>query len=118
MIDDGLKRHFLARPDVARLVPEMEAAVAGAKLTVTEAARRLLGLLDEGGDSGRARPPGRGGTSSGGAVETHYFGALRSQRSTNQSSSSLSRGGPMSRQRLPSAARHSRWAAVGKERAA
>ncbi|TMA77538.1 MAG: hypothetical protein E6J77_22460 [Deltaproteobacteria bacterium] len=52
MIDDGLKRHFLARPDVARLVPEMEAAVAGAKLTVTEAARRLLGLLDEGGDSG------------------------------------------------------------------
>ena len=37
---------------MARLVPEMEAAVAGAKLTVTEAARRLLGLLDEGGDSG------------------------------------------------------------------
>ena len=52
MIDDGLKRHFLARADVARLLPEMEAAVADATLTATEAARRLLALLDEGGERG------------------------------------------------------------------
>src|SRR5207244_3277158 len=52
MIDDGLKRHFLARADVARLLPEMEAAVASATVTPTEAARRLLALLDEGGDGG------------------------------------------------------------------
>src|SRR5437899_5123389 len=52
MIDDGLKRHFLARADVARLLPEMEAAVADAKLTPTEAARRLLGVLDKGGHGG------------------------------------------------------------------
>src|SRR5262249_28958898 len=48
MVDDGLKGHFLAREDVRRLLPEMEAAVAGDKLTPTEAARRLLALLDEG----------------------------------------------------------------------
>ena len=54
MIDDGLKRHFLAREDVASLLPEMEAAVAGAKLTPTEAARRLLALLDK-GDRGGGR---------------------------------------------------------------
>jgi LAO/AO transport system kinase len=47
MIDDGLKRHFLDRPDVARLLPEIEAAVLGAKLTPTEGARRLLALLDD-----------------------------------------------------------------------
>src|SRR5438132_1159051 len=52
MIDDGLKRHFLARDDIARLLPEMEAAVAGAKLTPTEAARRLLAMVDKGGDGG------------------------------------------------------------------
>jgi LAO/AO transport system kinase len=52
MIDDGLKRHFLAREDVARLLPEMEAAVAGAKLTPTEAARRLLAVVDTDGDGG------------------------------------------------------------------
>jgi LAO/AO transport system kinase len=56
MIDDGLKRHFLAREDVRRLMPEMEAAVAGATLTPTEAARRLLALLDEGGDGGERSP--------------------------------------------------------------
>jgi LAO/AO transport system kinase len=50
MIDEGLKQHFLARGDVARLLPEMEAAVASAALTPTEAARRLLALLD--GDDG------------------------------------------------------------------
>jgi LAO/AO transport system kinase len=52
MIDDGLKRHFLAREDVARLLPEMEAAVASASLTPTEAARRLLDLLGGGDDGG------------------------------------------------------------------
>jgi len=46
MIDDGLKRHFMARDDVRRLLPDMEAAIASAKLTPTEAARRLLALLD------------------------------------------------------------------------
>src|SRR5439155_878296 len=48
----GLKRHFLARADVARLLPELEAAVASATVTPTEAARRVLALLDEGGDGG------------------------------------------------------------------
>jgi LAO/AO transport system kinase len=47
MIDDGLKQHFLARDDVRRQLPEMEAAVASARLTPTEAARRLLALLDD-----------------------------------------------------------------------
>ena len=50
MIDDGLKSHFLGRKDVRRLLPEMEAAVGNGKLTPTEAARRLLALLDEGAD--------------------------------------------------------------------
>jgi GTPase len=48
MIDDGLKRHFLDRKDVRRLLPEMERAVDSATITPTEAARRLLALLDEG----------------------------------------------------------------------
>jgi LAO/AO transport system kinase len=52
MVEDGLKRRFLARPDVARLVPEMEAAVVDARLTPTEAARRLLALVGGGGDGG------------------------------------------------------------------
>jgi LAO/AO transport system kinase len=47
MIDDGLKGHFLAREDVRRLLPEMEGAVAAGRLTPTEAARRLLALLDQ-----------------------------------------------------------------------
>jgi LAO/AO transport system kinase len=60
MIDDGLKRHFLGRADVRRLLPEMEAAVASARLTPTEAARRLLTLLDTGGDDGvRSRTKSR-----------------------------------------------------------
>src|SRR5438105_2738463 len=61
MIDDGLKHHFLGRDDVRQLLPEMEAAVASARLTPTEAARRLLALLgDAGGDGGvPARPPAR-----------------------------------------------------------
>ncbi len=47
MIDDGLKHHFLARRDVQKLLPDLEAAVASAKLTPTEAARRLLAVLDD-----------------------------------------------------------------------
>jgi LAO/AO transport system kinase len=58
MIDDGLKRHFLDRPDVARLLPEIEAAVLDAKLTPTEGARRLLTLLDE-HRGGEAAPAAR-----------------------------------------------------------
>ena len=50
MIDDGLKSHFLDRKDVRRLLPDMEAAVENGKLTPTEAARRLLALLDEAAD--------------------------------------------------------------------
>src|SRR3989442_3073690 len=69
MIDDGLKGHFLARDDVQRLLPEMETAVASARLTPTEAAPRLLALLDEGGERGgppsgpfrAARVPGGSG---------------------------------------------------------
>jgi LAO/AO transport system kinase len=52
MIDDGLKQHFLARRDVARLLPEMQEAVATSALTPSAAARRLLALLDGGDDGG------------------------------------------------------------------
>jgi LAO/AO transport system kinase len=45
MLDEGLKRYFREREDVRRLLPEMEAAVADARLTPTEASRRLLSLL-------------------------------------------------------------------------
>src|SRR5213593_777071 len=48
MIRDGLERQFLARDDVARLLPELERAVAEGTVTPTEAARRLFGVLDEG----------------------------------------------------------------------
>jgi LAO/AO transport system kinase len=44
MIDEGLKRQFLGRADVKRMLPELERAVAGGTLTPTEAARRLLAL--------------------------------------------------------------------------
>jgi len=46
MLDEGLKSHFLARPDVKRHLPELEDAIAKGRLTPTEAARRLLGVLD------------------------------------------------------------------------
>jgi len=46
MLRDGLERAFLARPDVQAMLPEMEAAVTGSRLTPTEGARRLLALLD------------------------------------------------------------------------
>jgi LAO/AO transport system kinase len=47
MLRDGLEQHFLAREDVRRLLPDLEAAVAAERLTPTEAARRLLALLDD-----------------------------------------------------------------------
>jgi len=60
MIDDGLKQHFLRRDDVQQLLAEMESAVASATLTPTEAARRLLALLNDGGERGtRATRPSR-----------------------------------------------------------
>jgi len=60
MIEDGLKRHFLARADVERLLPQLEEAVTHSRLTPTEAARRLLALLDSGGDDGLSSvPPSR-----------------------------------------------------------
>ena len=55
MLEDGLKDHFLAREDVARMLPELEAAVAGGTLTPTEGARRLLALLDDGRGAGARR---------------------------------------------------------------
>jgi LAO/AO transport system kinase len=47
MLRDGLEEHFRARTDVQRLLPGMEAEVAAARITPTEAARRLLALLDD-----------------------------------------------------------------------
>ena len=47
MLRDGLEQRFLAREDVRRLLPGLEAAVAAQRVTPTEAARRLLALLDE-----------------------------------------------------------------------
>jgi LAO/AO transport system kinase len=49
MLRDGLERRFLTRPDVRRLLPELETAVAAGRLTPTAAASRLLALLDAGG---------------------------------------------------------------------
>jgi LAO/AO transport system kinase len=54
MIDDGLKRHFLGRADVAALLPELEEAIAQSQMTPTQAARRLLSLLDVDPGSGRS----------------------------------------------------------------
>jgi LAO/AO transport system kinase len=62
MLDDGLKAHFLARDDVRHLLPEMEAAVEGARVTPTEAARRLLALLDEATPKPAAASRRRGGS--------------------------------------------------------
>ena len=58
MIDDGLKTHFLGRKDVQRRLRAVEAAIATAKLTPTEGARRLLDLLDDASAS-PALPPRR-----------------------------------------------------------
>jgi LAO/AO transport system kinase len=46
MLDEGLKRAFLERDDVKQALPELERAVADSKLTPTDAARRLLALLE------------------------------------------------------------------------
>jgi LAO/AO transport system kinase len=54
MLRDGLEEHFRARADVKRLLPELEAAVLAARITPTEAARRLLALLDDEGGGVRA----------------------------------------------------------------
>lgn len=54
MVDDGLKRHFLGRTDVAAMRPELEKAIAQAQMTPTEAARRLLSLLDAAPGSNRS----------------------------------------------------------------
>jgi LAO/AO transport system kinase len=53
MIDDGLKSHFLERPDVRRLLPEIEEAVEKARLTPTQASQRLLSVLDREGAPAR-----------------------------------------------------------------
>jgi LAO/AO transport system kinase len=55
MLRDGLEEHFRARTDVRRLLPELEAEVAAARITPTEAARRLLALLDDGASSPRTQ---------------------------------------------------------------
>ena len=55
MLRDGLEEHFRARADVRRLLPELEAAVAAARITPTEAARRLLAVLADGAPPSRAR---------------------------------------------------------------
>ena len=61
MIEEGLRAQFLARADVQELLPEMESAVASARLTPTAAARRLLAVLDapEPGRPSAAAGPGR-----------------------------------------------------------
>jgi GTPase len=53
MLRDGLEEQFRSRADVKRLLPELEAAVREEKITPTEAARRLLAVLDD--DRGGAR---------------------------------------------------------------
>jgi len=52
MLEEGLRHHFLARRDVQRLLPKMEAAVGQSDLTPTEAARRLLALLGDEPENG------------------------------------------------------------------
>ncbi len=46
MVEDGLKEHFLGRPDVRALLPMLEEAVTTQETTPTQAARNLLALLD------------------------------------------------------------------------
>ncbi|MGD9763215.1 MAG: methylmalonyl Co-A mutase-associated GTPase MeaB [Candidatus Binatia bacterium] len=58
MIDDGLKRHFVSRRDVAAVLAEVEDAVREARLTPTDGARRVLALLDA-PDRNRAAGPAR-----------------------------------------------------------
>jgi hypothetical protein len=60
MLRDGLEDHFRQRADVQRMLPELEAAVEAAAITPTEAARRLLALLGDGGARAAAPRRGRG----------------------------------------------------------
>ncbi|MCX8073055.1 MAG: methylmalonyl Co-A mutase-associated GTPase MeaB [Candidatus Binatia bacterium] len=46
MVREGMLEHFLARPDVQALLPELEQAVVAHRLSPTDAAQRLLSLLD------------------------------------------------------------------------
>ncbi|MCW5893377.1 MAG: methylmalonyl Co-A mutase-associated GTPase MeaB [bacterium] len=48
LVREGLEQHFLGRADVRALLPVVEAGVASQEMTPTEAARRLLALLDGG----------------------------------------------------------------------
>ena len=56
MLDEGLKRHFLARDDVKHFLREVEADVASTRITPTEGARRLLALLGGDGEGGIDSP--------------------------------------------------------------
>jgi len=47
MVREGVLEHFLARHDVQALLPELERAVVEHRVSPTDAARRLLALLDE-----------------------------------------------------------------------
>ncbi len=66
MSDEWQRRPWSEGPDedAESRLPELEAAVASAKLTPTEAARRLLALLDAGGSRGvrSAKSPRRART--------------------------------------------------------
>jgi LAO/AO transport system kinase len=53
MLRDGMEEHFRARTDVRRLLPGLEADVVAGRITPTEAARRLLALLDDGAPPSR-----------------------------------------------------------------
>lgn len=46
MVDEGLRRTFLQRSDVASLADELEKAIASGETTPTDAARRVLSLID------------------------------------------------------------------------
>lgn len=47
LVEEGVLEHFLARSDVRHTLDELQVALAEHRLTPTEAARRLLALLDE-----------------------------------------------------------------------
>ncbi|MBX3028172.1 methylmalonyl Co-A mutase-associated GTPase MeaB [bacterium] len=59
MLNDGLTRHFLSRPTIARELPNVEAAVLDARMTPTDGARRLLALLDFDGPAPADAAPAR-----------------------------------------------------------
>ena len=59
MLRDGLEDHFRSRADVQRLLPELEGDVLAAKITPTEAARRLLAVLGDDGGGARTAAPRR-----------------------------------------------------------